>query len=367
MKIKLDRNPQQVELLKLAGSRNSEVSKKATELLAALISPIIQQVIYKASLSDAIFSPFRYDQDTLPSIPLDFYIDKKTDYVRTWSQSIAGGLPSNFISGLQELKISTYPIDSAVSFLKRYARLGQLDHVARALQWMAQEILVKTETNSFSPVMAAVASANTNGLDHVISAATTGVLTLEDFSKLITRAKLINAATIDGGTPVASGYRGVTDLFLSVTAFEAIRAWTYNPLNTKAGPQGASGTATATNVGIAAPDAFREQIYSNAGLGEVWGLKLHEVYELESTGAYSVIFDNFYSGSYTPGTNSFILGVDMSRDALIKPIEVDDMGREVGVFADDQFVRRSEKIGWYAHREEGAVVLDDRALSGIIW
>jgi hypothetical protein len=367
MKIKLNRDPKQLELLKLAGSKNKEVSAQAMEILAGFISPIIQQVIEKAGLSDAIYSKVTFNQDDQPSIPLDFYIDKKVDYVRVWSQSIAGGLPTNQISGLQELKVSTYTIDSAVSFLKRYARLGQLDHIARALQFMAQEILVKTETNSWTPILAALGSASTNSLAHVISAATVGSLTLEDFSKLITRAKKINAASIDGGTPVASGVRGVTDLFLGITGMEAIRSWTYNPLNTKAGVTGTGGTPTGSSVGIPAPEAFRSQIYANAGLAEVWGLKLHEVYELESDAAYSVIFDNYYQNSFTPGTNSLIVGVDMSREALIKPVEVDDNGNEVGVFADDQWTQRSEKLGFFSRRVEGSCVLDDRCLTGLLF
>lgn len=367
MKIKLNRDPKQLEVLKLAGSKNREVSSAAMEMLAGFITPLIEQVIYKASLSDSIYTKLYYDADTTPSIPLDFYIDKKVDFVRVWSQTIAGGLPRNEIAGLQELKVQTYGLDSSVGFLKRYARLGQLDHVARALKWMAQELLVKIETNAFTPVFGAVAQASTQGLNHVISAANAGQLTLEDFSKLITRAKLINAATIDGGTPIAGGYRGVTDLFLGVTAMEKIRSWTYNPLNTIAGPTGTEGTPGGTSVGIPAPEKFREQIYSNAGLSEVWGLRLHEVYELETNGAYSVIFDNYYGGSYTVGTNSFILGVDMSRDALVKPVETSNDGYEVGVFNDDQYVTREEKVGWYTHREEGAVVLDDRALSGLVW
>ena len=366
MKIKLNRDPKQLEVLKLAGSRNRETSNAAMEMLAGFITPLIQEVIYKASLSDSIYTKLSYDQDTTPSIPLDFYIDKKTDFVRVWSQTIAGGLPRNEIAGLQELKVQTYGLDSSIGLLKRYARLGQLDHVARALKWMAQELLVKIETNAFTPIFGALAQASTNSLSHVIAAATTGSLTLEDFSKLITRAKLINAAGIDGGTPIASGYRGVTDLFLGVTAMEKIRAWTYNPLNTTVGASIATAAGTAA-VGIAAPEAFREQIYSNAGLAEVWGLKLHEVFELESNGAYSVIFDNYYSGSYTVGTNSLVLGVDMSRDALIKPVETSNDGYEVGVFNDNQYYDRDDKIGFYTHREEGAVVLDDRALTGLVW
>lgn len=366
MKIKLNRDPKQLELLKAAGSENGQTSAAAMEILASFITPIVQQVIYKASLTDAIYSKLQFDQDQSPSIPLEFYIDKRTDFVRVWSQTLPGGLPSNFVSGLQELKVQTYDLDSAVHFLKKYARLGQLDHVARALKWMAQELLVKVETNAWTPILAAVAAASTNGLSHVTSAANTGSLTLEDISKLITRAKLINAATIDGGTPIASGYRGITDLFVGVSAMEQFRSWTYNPLNTKVGASITTANGTAA-VGIPAPEKFREEIYSNAGLADVWGLKLHEVYELETNGAYSVIFDNYFSGSYTVGTNNLVVGIDMSRDALVKPVEVDSDGSEVSVQVDDQWTTRSQKLGFFSRKNEGAVILDDRALTSCVW
>jgi len=365
MKIKLNRDPKQLELIKLAGSKNREVSSQAMEILAGFIGPILQQVIYKAGTSDVIYSKLTFDQDTLPTIPLDFYIDKKVDFVRTWSSSIPGGLPTNFISGLTELKVSTYGIDSAVSFLKRYARLGQLDHVARALKWMAQELLVKTEINAWTPVLAALANASTNNLAHVIASTTAGVLQLDDFSRLITRSKKINAAGIDGGTPNGY-YKGVTDMFLSPEAMEQIRGWVYQPLNTRVGASIATANGTAA-VGIAAPDSMREEIYRQAGSAEVFGIQLHEVYELSPEGPYGVIFDAYFSGSFVAGTNNLVVGVDLSREALIETVEVDGNGGEVRVYNDDQFTIRSEKIGFAAEKNLGNVVLDDRALTGLTY
>jgi len=369
MKINLKRDPQSLELIKLAGSKNREVSKQAMEILAGFITPIIQTVIYKASVADGIYTKLTYDQDTSPSIPLDLYIDKKVDFVRVWSQSIAGGLPSNLIQGLTEMKISTYELNSAVSFLKRYARLGQLDHVGQAIKWMAQEILVKREINAFTPILAALAGATTNGLSHIINSTTAGVLQIDDFNRLWTRARKINAASIDGGTPVAGGAKGITDLFLSPEMMEQVRAFAYQPMNTRIGVQTVIGTPANAYGGATAvplPDSVREEIYRNAGASEIFGLTLHDINELSPEGPYGVIFDQYYGGTFTAGTSNLVIGLDLGRTSLIEAVETDENGNELVVLADDQWVSRSEKIGWYANRNQGHVVLDDRVAVGLI-
>jgi hypothetical protein len=365
MKIKLNKeDAKQAELIRLAGDRNKAVSAAAMEVLATLISPIIQTVIDKAALSDLFYTTLQYNQDENPSIPLDLYIDKKVDYINTWSMVIAGGLPTNEIQGLTEMKFKTYEIDSAVSMLKKFARVAGLEHVARALNRMAQEILVKQEVNRWTPALAALAAANTNNLAHVITATTTGIIQLDDFNKLLVRGRLINAA-FDGGTPVAGGARGVTDLFLSATDLADIRAFAYNPMNTRT-VDGAAGTPAGSSTAMPLPDGVREEIYRSAGTPEIFGIGLHEVLELETTAPYSLIFDNFYAGTFTAGTHTLAFGVDMTREGCLAPVEVDDFGSKATVFADDQFVARTEKIGWYAKASQGAVIVDDRQLVGLI-
>lgn len=363
MKIKLENNENQVELIKAAGSKNRATSEAAMEVLASLVSPIIQTVIDAAASSQAIYTNLPYNQDSAPSIPLDLYIDKDVDYVRVWSQSIAGGLPTNHIQGLQELKFTTYQLDSAVSMLKQFARVGGLNNLARALNRVAQELLVKREINAFTPVLAAVAQASTHNLSHVIGAATAQTFQLDDLNKLLTRARKINAATINNGTP-ASPAKGLTDIFVSPEILEDIRSFVYQPLNTRSGKVDGTGGSTA----VALTDTMRDKIYQAAGASELFGVAVHELLELSPEGAYSVIFDNYYSASptFTGGTSQLVLGVDMSREACIKPVEVDENGGSVVTYPDDQFVTRSQKIGLASTVNEGAVILDDRALLGIV-
>jgi hypothetical protein len=359
MNITLEKNAKSVELIKMAGSRNKAESAAAMEVVAAFATPIIQTVIDKAGVSNTIFKSWGYDQDTNPSIPLDIWIDKKVDHVRVWSQTIAGGLPTNYIQGLTELKFSPYDLDTAISMDKKFARVNGLENVSRALKRMAQELLIKQEINRFTPLLAALAVASTNNLAHAFAATATGVLQMDDFNSLLLRGRLINAAW-DGGTPDASSAKGVTDVYLSATMMAQIRSFVYQPMNTRTVP------AAGANTAMPLPDSIREEIYRNAGTSEVFGIGLHEVLELESTGIYSLIFDSYYAGTFTPGTHSLVLGIDATRDGLLAPYENSDNGGNVSTLPDDQFVARSNKIGWYAHATQNAVVADDRQVLGLI-
>ena len=73
------------------------------------------------------------------------------------------------------------------------------------------------------------------------------------------------------------------------------------------------------------------------------------------------------SSAFDGASEQIIVGLDRSRDALIRAIAVDsDTGAEFNLVADDQFSSRQQRIGYYGALEEGRMVLDDRALVGLI-
>ena len=52
---------------------------------------------------------------------------------------------------------------------------------------------------------------------------------------------------------------------------------------------------------------------------------------------------------------------------MIRPVAVDgENGGEFNLIADDQYSIRQNKVGYFGSIEEGRVVLDDRALAGIV-
>jgi hypothetical protein len=372
MKIQFEKNPEQIELIKALASENKTVAMQAQEAFAAFISDVVLQVLMQSSTAGLIYRDIEFDEDDSPSIPLDLYYGKSEGTINVWSQTVGGGLPSSFVQGLQEMKINTYRLDTAISMEKRYVRRARLDVVAAGLERMANELLVKQERNAWAVVLKALAEAETFGKSHVQRVGTNGVFQLDDMNKLWTLIRRINAA-YTGGTPSNLQFRGLTDIFVSPEVKEQIRGFAYQPMNTRSGAVATSG-ATA----IALPDSVREEIYRGAGTQEIFGVTIHELLELGTTRKYNTLFGAFSSNSYTDSVGSqsaafngasddLIIGIDSTRNAFLRPVAIQSESRgQVKVLPDDQFLARSQKVGFYGYVEEGRVVTDARAVVGLL-
>jgi hypothetical protein len=73
------------------------------------------------------------------------------------------------------------------------------------------------------------------------------------------------------------------------------------------------------------------------------------------------------SAQFNGANDEIIIGLDRSRDSLIRAVAVDsENGSEFSLTADDQYSVRQSKIGYFGSLEEGRMVLDTRALVGKI-
>lgn len=357
MKIKLKNTPEQVELIKAMGSRDNSVSAEASQAFAAFIGPVVSKVLLQAGTASTIYSDSVFDEDDNPSIPLDLFHDASQDHVAVWSQNVAGGLPTSTVEGMSELKVATYRLDSAVSFLKRYARRGRLDVVSKAVERMTNEVLVKQERNAWAVVLKALADARTgsvsnNGIvgGHVVyDAAATGTFALSHLNKLMTLVKRLNTSYAGGST--VDTY-GLTDIFVSPEVKEDIRSFAYQPT-----------TTSSTSLS----DSVKEDIYRSAGAQEIYGVTIHELVELGVNGKYTALFNGLKgSQTFTSGSDELVVGLDLSKEAFIRPVaRQSDSGGTFTVLPDDQFLARSEKTGFYGSLEEGRVCIDARAIVGI--
>lgn len=378
MKISLKRTPEQVELIKAMASKNKLVAMEAQVMLAEFIGPILAEVINNAPTLSNLFSSLQFNADDNPSIPLDLYYDiTDEDYIQVYSTSVAGGLPTNqVLPTASEMKIATYTLDSALSFDRRYAAKSRMDVVSKTFTRMAQEILLKQERTSANLILGSVAEASTNGNAHIIRCGTNGRVLLDDFNKLLTRAKRINTS-FSKGTPAERGGRGITDLIVSPEVVEELRAMAYNPISTKGGISGGSERTAAD--GIAAPDEMRTAIYNNAGVPEFYGISIMEINEFGAGQKFNTIFgtvagstnfktpDETKTGVFDGAAQEILLGIDRTRDSLIRAVAVDsDSGSEFTLEAEDQYNNRQKKIGYFGQLEEGRMVLDNRALVGMI-
>tara|TARA_R110001592_G_scaffold32260_4_gene113139 strand:- start:4579 stop:5718 length:1140 start_codon:yes stop_codon:yes gene_type:complete len=378
MKITLQKTPEQVELVKAMASKNRDVSYEAQTALAEFIGPVLAEVVNSAPTVSNMFSSLQFNSDESPSIPLDLYHDiTDEDYIQVWSQSVPGGLPTNQVAPSQsELKFTTYTLDSALSFDKRYASRSRLDVVSKTFTRMAQEILLKQEKTSATMIMTALANASTNSEKHVIRSAQANRFLLSDLNKLFTKAKRINTSW-NGGTPADRRGRGITDLLVSPEIVEEIRGLAYNPVNTIGG---AGGVPTAGD-GIAGTDTMRDAVFNSAGIPEFYGVSIQEYNEMGDGQKWNTVFDSaagstsyadHYSVSaskttFDGATEQVLVGVDLSRESMIRAVATDsESGDEFSLVADDQFVTRQSKIGYYGSLEEGRMIIDDRVLLGLI-
>ena len=366
MKITLKNTPEQVELVKAMASRNRDVAYEAQTALAEFIGPVLAEVVNNAPVLSNLFTTLQFNADDNPSIPLDLYFDvSDEDYVQVYSQSRAGGLPTSEVHPTSaELKIATYSLDSAVSFDRRYAAKSRMDVVAKTMTRVAQEILLKQNSISANVVMKALANATTNGLSHAIDAGTADRFTLADLNALMTRSKRISSSFV-GGTPEGGRGRGVTDILCSPEIVEELRAIAYNPINTKSAPNAAAEGSVQT------ADVIAQQAYSAAGAPEFYGINVIELNELGVGQKFNTVFGNEKGGGFDKTTAStadeIVVGIDRSRESLIRPVAVDsESGGEFNLIADDQYSIRQSKIGYFGSLEEGRIVLDDRALVGVI-
>ena len=363
MKITIKKTEDQLALVRAMGSNNREEAYEAQAAVAELLGPVVSEVINNAVTVGNLFTTLTYQADDNPSLPLDLFHDvTDEDYVQVYSQQVAGGLPYNQVfPAHNELKFSTYTLDSALAFDRKYAKKARVDVVSKTFTRMAQEVMLKQERTAFNVLASALVAGDSltaSAGDHIISAAGSN-LVLDDLNNLITKSKRINSSFV-GGTPVGGSKAGVTDLLVSPEVVEDIRAMAYNPVNTR---QATSGTTS-----MAAPEELRSQLYGAAGLPSFYGINIIEVLELGSGQRFNKIFDAVKGGvSFTEASEQILIGVDRSRDALLRPVVLDEGSTgELNVLVDDQFSVRQNKIGYYGKVEEGRVCIDDRALCGII-
>jgi len=366
LKVKLTKDQEKSDLLKAIGSNKKEESMAAQEILANFTGPIIEQVLDQSASSNLVYDTRTYDFGTTPSIPLDLYDGNEEGLISVWSQSMAGGLPTNLVHGMSDMRLTTYRLDSAVSFLKQYARDARLDVVNKGIQRMAQEVLIKTERNAWAPLLKALADSTDNaGEANLIDATTTDVFQVDDLNRLWTMIKRLRKSWVNG-TPTTSVGQGLTDMVVSPEIVQQIRSFAYQPMNTRGAPDSTESTA------LALPDSVRSQFFTNSGVPEIFGVGLIELLEFGVGEAYNVLFDSFFTASgseptFDSANDELVLGLDLSVDAFVRAASSNpETNSTFTTEVDDQFVRRSDKWGWYGYVEEARAVLDSKATVGLI-
>jgi hypothetical protein len=378
MKITIKRTEDQLALVRAMASTNREEAYEAQAAVAELLGPVVSEVINNAPTVGNLYTSLSYGEDDNPSLPLDLFHDiTDENYIQVYSQQVAGGLPySQVFPAHNELKFSTYTLDSALAFDRKYVKQARLDVVSKTFTRLAQEVLIKQTKTAFNVLATALVKGQGNTAtagSQIIGSTTENRFVLDDFNRLITKSKRINSSW-NGGTPIGGVTSGITDLLVSPEMVEQLRSMAYNPINTI----DADGGGPASDAGQVAPDQLRMELYGAAGLPSFYGINIMELNQLGIDQTFNKLFAAVVtaegttvvgggdSGTFAQATDEILIGIDRTKDALIRPVVIgDDTPSEFQVLVDDQFSVRQNKIGYYGKVEEGRICIDDRALIGL--
>ena len=274
------------------------------------------------------------------------------------------------------MKFSTYTLDSALAFDRKYVRKARLDVVSKTFTRMAQEVMLKQTTTAFNVLATALIKGTGTGTaagGSIIGSTAENRFVLADFNNLITKSKRINSS-FSGGTPVGGVKSGISDLLVSPEMVEELRAMAYNPINTAEAPYG-----SAVKDSLPAPEALRQELFSSAGLPSFYGINVMEINEMGVGQRFNKLFGAIVAsqnaavigggdaGTWDTAADEILIGIDRSKDALIRPTVIGEGSpSEFQVLVDDQFSVRQNKIGYYGKVEEGRLCIDNRALIGLV-
>lgn len=374
MKLQIKANEEQLALIKDAGSRDSDTSKKAVKILANLVGNTVRKVLDSAPTIDTLYTRLPISEYEPRTIPLDDYYDvEDEDFFSVMMQTSSESLAYNLAKGADDIPVQTFQIHSAIAMYQKYLRAGRISHVENGIKKLINEVITKLEYNAIQPILKQLADAQSNGKYHVISSQTADKFVLKDFNRLETLiSRIIKSGTGYMAVNQEGAGRSLTSLLVSPEIVEEIRGFAYEPMNTTATPDTSESTA------MPAPEALREQVYRSAGIPEIYGVNIIQHTSLGVGEDFNTFFDT-YAGSNTyedhggSGTHTFsatdeiLIGMNNEFDGLLKPVITDgETGEEFNVFPDDQFAAREQKVGYYGSSEQGYISVDKRMLVGMI-
>jgi len=374
--------PEQQSIVRELASNNRTESLAAQEAIAAAVNRPLLQIIEQAPVFANWFQLYSVGPNEAPKLPLSLFFDiKQRDYLHVFTQSMAGGMATNFVQGISDMYVSTYPYQGGASLDKSFIRSSNLQAVAQTLERLAQEVLILQNRNATNIIMASLAAARIDGNSsntavsnlEVIRARTAGVFGLQEFNDMKTKYRRVVASWV-GGTPLGIK-ASLTDLAVSPEIMGQIRAISFQPQNTRAGSIGANETS---NTSIGAPESVREEIWKGGGLTSFFDTDLHEYNELGVGQSYNTVFDTYAAATsyadvtgagsavFNGATEEILVGANQSMFDLVKVRQMPDEGSEWTVAADDSYTTKSGKVGWYGKEQAGYTSLDGRAKLGLV-
>ena len=338
------------ELFHATAAIDTPEGMEAYKAFAQALSVPILQEIRDASIMRQLFSVERLAPGAQAVYPVadDFEIP-------VFVLPGLGYIAQNFIEGVgEEVYVPTFSISVSADWKVTYARDSRIDIPERAARNAARAIADFEEDSGWRVI---VPGATTNfsgqGLLGARNAPIFQVPTGATGEKFLSK-ELINLMMVG----MKRVRRSMTDLYISPEDAADIREWTDTQVD----------------------QISRREIFQAAGMGQIWNINLHEVFQLGATGRFNInqngagfgVFQIDGGGDFndytptnvntvdangnvtTPGETQ-VYGFDLSvNDSLVMPI------RKEYEAHDDPTLLRQQKQGFFGWEEVGFALLDSR-------
>jgi hypothetical protein len=293
----------------------------------ALDSPLRKGVLFGDVVGN-IFEPEEWGPGDHPEYPLDLLAPGTEGDHIAYTMPQHGRIPERHVES-DYIMIHTYMMANSIDFLRRYAREANWNVVTRALEVMRAGFIKKMNDDAWHTLLSAVVDRNILVFDDDAAAS--------QFTKRLLSLMKVVMRRNAGGNTGSSGVGRLTDVFMSIEGIEDIRNWGVDQLD----------------------DVSRNRVYNSADNGapltRIFGLDLHDMYELGDGQQYQNFFVNDLSGAIESSDTELIVGLDLSmNDSFVMPVKMD-----VQVY-EDEALHRSGRQGYYAESELGFGVLDNR-------
>lgn len=218
--------------------RESAEDKEARAQFAESFAVMINEVL---PVETSVRNIFTVEQIPAGAVPV---YTSDVQPISAWFLPKYGQAPTNIVE-IEEVTVPTFEVTGKVEWKLRDAKHGRISVAERAMQRLMDSMLTMEEEAGWAVLKAACGVTNTFSLAGE-----------EGFTK----------AVANEGFRMMRSNRDyqVTDIYLGVDAAADFRAWTDTDID---------------------PVTQRE-IWVNAGLGNIWGANIHEVYFLGNDEAY---------------------------------------------------------------------------------
>jgi hypothetical protein len=244
--------PEVKALIKLTASDDPVIRSQAMlQFAKASLELPLKKGIMAGNIADGIFAPWPVPPGTAPELPLDIIAPGTEKNYTAYVMPYHGYIPQRTTEG-DYVMVPTFEVANAIDWPLRLVRDGRWDIPGRCFEVFEAGFIKKHNDDAWHTLLMAAAA---RGIIVKDPAAAGGRFSLS----LVNRMGQTMRRLAGGNT--TSVIRGrLTDLYMSIECFQDMRSWTWAEV----------------------PESVRSEIYSttDGGLSEIYGVRLHDLYEL---------------------------------------------------------------------------------------